>query len=500
MCLIMVLALAGGGRYLLQRQLWMDEIHSWLLIQESQTQRSLQALADGVDYNPPAYILLARQFQYLPGGITESRLRWLSLSFMVLAIFGIFILLHRRFSLLVCVAALLLMASSPPLIHQSAEIRFYPLWCAGCAWLCVVLDNHAIQQPWLLRLNNSVAVLLAGVIATTHYFGILTLGLICVGAMSVRVPRRMIMLVAVTGSLCLAGCLPFLIGQRAAITRATWVSPATMKDSIGFLTAMFPWIPMTVCGVAFVISSALRKSREQHADSPVAKNAALPDDVPGVGDLARQLGPCLLLALMPFVIVLLSWTVQPALVVRYAVTGALGFAAIFAILLSRCGPRLQMFMVVVSGVVFLQAVGFCSHQWREIDRTRHDLVTQLQSLPADGPIVFEDRTVSMPVLHSHPELHARCSLVDFTDDQLSTDSRLRIVQRDVGRRIAKWYPAYAMRSLDSLRNEGTFYVVPYVESQSALLLWPADFQRTQLSPALDRYDRRATAIALPQLE
>ena len=137
----------------------------------------------------PTYILLARQFQYLPGGITESRLRWLSLSFMVLAIFGIFILLHRRFPLLVCVAALLLMASSPPLIHQSAEIRFYPLWCAACAWLCVVLDNHAIQKPWLLRLNNSVAVLLAGVIATTHYFGILTLGLICVGAMPVRDPR-----------------------------------------------------------------------------------------------------------------------------------------------------------------------------------------------------------------------------------------------------------------------------------------------------------------------
>ncbi|MBC7968335.1 MAG: hypothetical protein H7Z17_20710, partial [Fuerstia sp.] len=84
----------------------------------------------------------------------------------------------------------------------------------------------------------------------------------------------------------------------------------------------------------------------------------------------------------------------------------------------------------------------CSHQWREIDRTRDELVTQLQRLPADGPIVFEDRTVSMPILHAHPELHARCSLLDFTNDQLSSDSRLRIVQRDVGRRIVQWYPAY----------------------------------------------------------
>ncbi|MEJ7592366.1 MAG: hypothetical protein WKF77_12515 [Planctomycetaceae bacterium] len=239
--LLLAIAWAGGGRYLLQRQLWMDEVHSWLLIQEPETQRSLQALADGVDYNPPAYVLLVRQLRYLPGGITESSLRWLSLSLIVLAIVGIFVLLHRRFPLRVCLAAVLMMASSVHLIHQSTEIRFYPLWCAACAWLCVVLDGHAIQKLWRQRLNNSMAVVLAGVMTTTHYFGILTLGLICVGAMLVpnitRSRRWMIVLVAFTGVLCLVGCLPFLIGQRAAITRATWVSPATAGDSIGFLTA-----------------------------------------------------------------------------------------------------------------------------------------------------------------------------------------------------------------------------------------------------------------------
>ena len=177
-CLVLAIAWAGGGRYLLQRQLWMDEIHSWLLIQEPQMPRSLQALADGVDYNPPTYILLARQLQYLPGGITESSLRWLSLSLMLLAILGILVLLQRRFPFLVCVAAVLMMASSVHLIHQSTEIRFYPLWCAACAWLCVVLDDHVIQRPWLQRWNNISAIVLAGVITTTHYFGILTLGLI----------------------------------------------------------------------------------------------------------------------------------------------------------------------------------------------------------------------------------------------------------------------------------------------------------------------------------
>ena len=58
-CLVLAIAWAGGGRYLLQRQLWMDEVHSWLLIQEPQPQRSLQALGAGIDYNPPTYVFLA---------------------------------------------------------------------------------------------------------------------------------------------------------------------------------------------------------------------------------------------------------------------------------------------------------------------------------------------------------------------------------------------------------------------------------------------------------
>ncbi len=494
-CLVLAIAWAGGGRYLLQRQLWMDEVHSWLLIQEPQPQRSLQALGAGIDYNPPTYVFLARQLQYLPGGITESALRGLSLSLMLLAIVGVFVVLYRRFSLLVCVAAVLMMASNVHLIHQAAEIRFYPLWCAACAWLCVVLDGQVIHRLWLLRLNNIVAILLAGIIPTTHYFGILTLGLICVGAMLVpnitQGRRRTIGLVALTGGLCLVGCLPFLIGQRAAITRATWVSPATFDDSIGFLTAMFPVLPIIACGAAFVISSALSKVGERRADLTVAEHEATSDAVPTLNEQAKHLAPSLLLALLPLVIVLLSWSVQPALVTRYAVPGVLGFGAIFALLLSRCGPRFQMLMIVAGGVMFLQGVAFCSHQWYEIDRIRDELVTQLKKLPPDGPIVFEDRTVSMPVLHSHPELHARCSLLDFTDDQLSEDSELRIVQRDVGRRVAEWYPAYALRSLTSLQNEPTFFVIPYMESASASLKWPFDHRKSAVSPSIDRYDRKA---------
>ena len=242
--IVLSLAYVAGGRYLLQRQMWMDEVHSWLLIKEPDPERSLRALADGVDFNPPTYLVLARQLQYLPGGVTELGLRWFSLSLMLLAMVGVFVVLHRRFPLLICIAATLMMVSNVHLVHQSAEIRFYPLWCAACAWLCVVLDVRTHQPAYWQRINNMAAVLLAGMITTTHYFGILSLGLICRGAMLVpelsRSRRWLIVLTALTGILCLAGCFPFLIGQRAALTRATWVSPATVDDSVGFLTAMFP--------------------------------------------------------------------------------------------------------------------------------------------------------------------------------------------------------------------------------------------------------------------
>lgn len=285
----------------------------------------------------------------------------------------------------------------------------------------------------------------------------------------------MILVTALTGGVCLAGCLPFLIVQRSALSQATWVSPATVADSIGFLTALFPLLPVIVCGIAFVLSAAANRTKDSVQSSIIID--------------ARQLAPCMLLSLMPLVIVLLSWTLQPALVTRYAVTGVLGFGPIFAVLLSRCGPRTGVILVIISGVIFMQAVAFCRDQWQEIDEARDTFVRQLKELPSDTPIIFEDRTVSMPVLHAHPELQSRCSLIDFTDDQLTGASRLRSVQRDVGRRIEKWYPEYKMRSLSSLSDESAFYVIPYDDSKAIELRWARDYSRTVISTKIIRYER-----------
>ena len=73
---MIVLSWAGLGQRLLTRPLWMDEIHSWLLISDADVGHAMSALADGADYNPPTYYLVARSLAVF-GPITEYRLRLL---------------------------------------------------------------------------------------------------------------------------------------------------------------------------------------------------------------------------------------------------------------------------------------------------------------------------------------------------------------------------------------------------------------------------------------
>ena len=87
----------GDGGFLLQRTLWMDEVHSWLLITDPNVDHAMAALADGADYNPPAYYMLARGLAWLPGGVTEFRLRILSLGFTGLGLLGLYVMLTRYF-------------------------------------------------------------------------------------------------------------------------------------------------------------------------------------------------------------------------------------------------------------------------------------------------------------------------------------------------------------------------------------------------------------------
>ena len=506
LALILSTAWMAGGSYLLTRHLWMDEVHSWILVSDSDTGHAIRALADGVDFNPPTWFLATRMLSF-PVGASEFNLRVLSLLWMLLAMAGLYRLLLLRFDGATSRIAVLLTAAHPLLIHHSTEIRFYGFWLAAVLWLC----NCLLWQPesaWQRRWQRVLIALLTLSVVTCHYFGILSLGLVTLPLLLGWKPDRRLARAAVftlaVGCLGLLTCVPFLCGQKAALSRPTWISPPSLADSLLYLQTLFPAWQIGLCLAGCLISRAAIKGTIDAEASNVGSwrsTAASSVRLPGTVAIPlrttasvcdRCLWPCLSLSLMPVVIVVVSWCVQPALVTRYAIVGLAGFAPMFAIMLDCFVPALRRTILICALLGCGHSVASCVTDCKTDDRENEQLIAELHSLPSDEVIVFEDRIVWMAALHYCPELAGRCVLADFTETQLSLDSSLRIVQRDVARRVAEWYPQYSMRSLASLNGLHEFRVVPYHGRTAYDVKYPRDFHSQRESRSVYRFVRRET--------
>jgi hypothetical protein len=467
--LMLATALLNGGERLLHRQLWMDEVHSWLLVSDADTTHAMKALADGVDFNPPGWFLTTRVLLLGTREPSELAMRSLSLCWMLMAFFGLYLLLARRFSVVTSVVAVLLTAAQPLLIHQSTELRFYGFWCAEIVWLCIVLQwTPGSRLPHSIRL--SVLALLTLMVTITHYFGILSVALVAapivirqfqssdhelpIRNLQIQSDRRLLMAM-ISG--CVLGaviCWMFLCGQKQALTRPTWISPPTIHDSGLFLIRMLPIQAAAIALVALFISRIMR---------PVSST-----DIPELSAASRstsfaltELAPCLCLALMPALIVLVSWTFQPTLMTRYAIVGLLATAPLTALIVERCHRIPKLLLLVCAMSVFGRSVSSCVQHWNAEESQRHALSEQVSHCPGNAVIVFEDRIQWMPLIHAKPDLQHRCFLLDFQEEELATESALRIVQRDVGRRIARWYPEYQLRTIDQFARHPVVCLVPY---------------------------------------
>lgn len=475
----------GGGSDLLHRTLWMDEVHSWLLITDPDVDHALAALADGADYNPPGYYLVARGLAWLPGGVTEFRLRVLSLGFTGLGLLGLSVMLSRCFRPLPCTAAVVATAGHTLLIHQATEIRFYTLWFCALVWMCVLTDSlwkrsaaNSVSGPTGSRRVVGCAafltiLLLAALISSCHYFGIISVALVVAGRVATDRSRRSVQhgAVILLAGLCAVGLFAGMLrSQRAALSRPTWISAPTIEGSLTFLMETTPAL---VTAVLIACTVAYRFGRWPADGLTIATLSRI-----------RQMSVAPLM-LLPVVLVAFSWLVQPSLVARYATVGLLGFAPLIAGLTSvqRAGIQRMCF----AGAVSLGAwnLSQCVLQWREFDAGGDKLLDSVRlmqlELPPGAPIIFEDRIAWMPLIQRHPELSSCCYLADFEPDQLDRDSTLRIVQRDVGRRLARWYPQYHMRAVSELRALSAFGVVTYRGGSADDLRYPPGFTAYRLA-------------------
>lgn len=466
-----------GARALIDRSMWMDEVHSWLLVTDPDWNHAFGALADGVDFNPPGWFAVTRAAMRWHGEITPAVLRCWSVFWMLLAAVGVYLLLVRRWDWSVSGAAVLIAFGHPLVVHQATEIRFYAFWCAAIVWLI-----HALSMPANTRGQRVAAVLCSvvatGAVTTCHYFGVLSILLVLLPVIVRRpiVPavRWRCVAVVATTTMCLACCWPFLHGQRAALTRATWISPPTIADSCGFLLVFLPlWKGLLLCA-AGVVGVMLRQRARQAGSA----------ETPAIAVVPLSLWSAASLSLMPIVIVAVSWCLQPALVTRYAIVGLPGLAVVTGAVLNGLPRRWRASIPIVSAAWFLVSTNNTVWECQHDEVTELAFAQQLVDHAAERRILCEDRIVYARLMHSHPELASRLALIDFEDHELVSASSLRIVQRDAGRAMARWYPDYVMQSLHDVPHDGSVVLVPYEGTPTSGLRLPAGVEAHPLATGL----------------
>ncbi|MEZ6124510.1 MAG: hypothetical protein R3C49_15230 [Planctomycetaceae bacterium] len=445
LCAVVAVIWSVFGGTLVTRPFWMDEIHSWLLISDPDSSHALQALSHGADYNPPAYYWAARSLG-IAGQVTEFRLRLFSLMWSALSVAGIGVLLRRRYSSVVSMTVACTIAAHPLFVLQSTEARFYAMWLCLLIWYVILLTTEGShsgnQQSSMRPVFLFGAGILNAVICTTHYFGIISVGLVTGGWMLSRwrrgrplLPGIVLSVIAVSS---VAACLPFLRGQRAALTCSTWILPPTVSRSLDFLLQFVPAVPgllYTLAGLGGWMSARSQRLAGAHA---VAASGSIPSKPAGLQPAVSPDWMLSSLLLMPPVLVVFSWTVQPALVDRYAIVAIAGLVPVYAWLLGQTAPTVQKAALVCS-LVGLAVSGPARRCHVGFHLQKADLQKVLNQLPADQPVIFEDRIAYWLLQHADPHPHR----YQADHDHHSWISHQTCAQskRDVGRTVHHWYPS-----------------------------------------------------------
>jgi uncharacterized membrane protein len=449
--LVFLLQLAATGSWAaLTRKFWLDELLTRARVTDPSPGHFVESLGEGFDCNPPAYYVALRGYVQLVHGTDEVSLRLFSLLVAWALLVGIYLLVRRTLGPLPALLAVLATEANPLVIEYALEARGYIAWLACAVWYAYFL-RRTVDGP-----NGLLHGILAGVVAvllcTVHWFGILALGLIsagelCFGGGSFRA-RLVALLPAAAGLIALGACLPLLARQRAAFTVPTWIPRPTPFLIVQFLGGLLPVLIL----VAALGTLAIVLLRARRAGSPGFS-------VPRAGDL-RGLAGLLSLGLLPFVVLALSYIVQPSTLPKYALPTAAIFGPLVAWLFARA-PRpaalVLCLLVVVAGSVELWRLAGVRRGFNEqIDH----LIETLRAHTGDAPIVIEDRGLLYAVTHHAPDLAPRCSGFYFEEDRPGGLNPSLVHERELGTSYERFYGRPHFAHLSELRGRARFFVVP----------------------------------------
>ncbi|MHB0961611.1 MAG: glycosyltransferase family 39 protein [Gemmatimonadaceae bacterium] len=320
----------------MQRPLWLDEIVSQLIA--NAPNGILHAMRSGADFQPPPHYGLVRLAAVIGGDATAVSARLPSLIAAALSVVVLAVALRRSVSLAASLAGALALAAHPLFLSQAFEARPYALWILATALLAESLRERGTAGAWFAA-GAAVA------LCTVHYFGVLSLAAIGLAAavhprfgrgLSWPAIARSVAPLA-AGGMALLALLPLASEQLAASGGRSWVPPVT-ADAIGaFLRFPWGWRPAALLIVVGALAMTAQRVPAVAARWPRERRPAL--DITGVALLAT--------ALVPLLVVWLSITYKPLLVLRYSAPAALAVATLCALAVERLPSPLRWAAVLL---------------------------------------------------------------------------------------------------------------------------------------------------------
>ena len=404
---------------LFTRPLWLDEVHTLIVASRPSAGLVLSDLSAGVDTAPGllhlTLWLLGRVF---PLGTVMLHVFpfvtvWLGSVFLFAA-------LRRRFDLVPALGGTLAVLTHLLVIQMTYEARFYGPWlalAAGFAWSVGRVPGRG---------RDALVALFAILICTIHWYGVISLGIMCVAVVvaqrrSWRAGTRTVA-PAAAGLVVLALCIPILQSQRAAVTAPTWI-PEPNSQQAWEMARTFYVSLVPVFAVLILLAHKLGRepkveSREQLAEAE-AENSGPRAESRGPRAAVAALAS---LALMPFAIAAVSFVLQPTLIDRYATVAALAWGPLVALAIQLLAPRTRvLFCVLLLSLGILNyrraAGGMASYQRVfDADVRSYTLGVSRTNLP----IVFQSRHVQLPVAAVQPPGRDRMVFLALPDSTLDT--------------------------------------------------------------------------------
>ena len=490
------IAVFSGASASLHRPLWLDEIVTQLV---SQAPRGiLHAMRSGVDFQPPPHYVLVRLSDALAGAGSAFSARLPSVIAASLTVLLLGATLRTRLSLASALAGALALAAHPLFVGQAVEARPYALWILAAALTAECLRAERRGAAWF-------AAAAAMALCTSHYFGVLTLAAIAVAVAAYNGIARRLSWTAVmrsvaplgAGALALLALLPLARAQLAATAGRSWVSPATAGDIAFFLRFVWGWRPALLLIAAGAFILAARRI------PPLAARLPRPDRV----SLDNTLVALLATAAVPLLVVLVSVTYKPVLVLRYSVPAVLALATLCALaveLLPRPVRWICVLLLVRAGLFSYQSVAAAAHDESMLFAAETGAVRQLaaRGIPTVSPFRHDAYRASLPAGRTPAVawMDLPDSLLERAAGSASLSRNRLLVERDFGRAVRQEFDFPAVIAAEEARTIPAVAVLRDSALSAADTLWFPGRIACPLSSRLVVYSRPGAAAPCDVLQ